>query len=419
MLWRFGAGVLGGWAVIAILLVAIIGGYVCFGLAVSHRMSSVMELGAIASGVAFLGVVFSFTVVRNRLQSHPIMRLVPGARDVATALMRRLALITLIALPPAVAMHALARTNITLRLDVSALLHEVPTANYLSAALYLAHVAVLTAITFGPLKVPHRFAMMPMYFGGVTAVTRGWSWFPLVTCVVLVFGYWFWRRFESQLSLSPPRRDPSAAPRPSALALWWHARQVQRIVRVHAVGGTRARISALLATQSTSPFTVVSIIAATLYLALKPGFMDSIAVLWLMALPIVVLLSMPPSIPLSRIMLLPLGAERARVGDIVAAVWARQIRTRLLTCTSAGLLLHAFFLVARMACVYSVAVFCRDLSCDAFAMEPTRAGDGFVRDGDQRLSAGHRIATPAGAVWLSVGSAVASADRTGHAGPRV
>lgn len=62
-----------------------------------------------------------------------------------------------------------------------------------------------------------------------------------------------------------------------------------------------------------------------------------------MALPIAVLLSMPPAIPLSRIMLLPLGAERARVGQIIAAVWARQIRTRLLLCLIAGLSLHAYF----------------------------------------------------------------------------
>ena len=269
MLSRFGVGVLGGWAMVAMMLAAIIGGYVCYGLAVIHRMSRVMELGAMMSGAVFFGLTLSFTVLRNELRSHPITRLAPGAREVATALMRRLALITLIALPPAIALHALVRTNITLRLDVSAVLHEVAEANYLSAALYLAHVAVLMAITFGPMKVPHRFAMMPMYLGVATAVTRGWSWFPFVTCLVLVAGYWFWRRFESQLSLSPPRRVRPEAARQSAIAQWWQARHAQRIVRAHATGGTRARIAALLATQSTSPVAVVSIIAATLYLALN------------------------------------------------------------------------------------------------------------------------------------------------------
>lgn len=85
----------------------------------------------------------------------------------------------------------------------------------------------------------------------------------------LVAGYWFWRRFESQLSLSPPRRVRPEAARQSAIAQWWQARHAQRIVRAHATGGTRARIAALLATQSTSPVAVVSIIAATLYLALN------------------------------------------------------------------------------------------------------------------------------------------------------
>ena len=343
MLWRFGVGVLGGWAMVAMMLAAIIGGYVCFGLAVAHRMSRVMELGAMMSSAVFLGLTLSFAVLRNELRSHPITRLAPGARKVATELMRRLALITLIALPPAIALHALVRTNITLRLDVSAVLHEVPIVDYLSVALYLAHVAVLMAITFGPMKVPHRFAMMPIYFGAFTAVTRGWSWFPFIACVVLVVGYWFWRRFEAQLSLSPPRRTHPETQHPNAIAQWWQARHAQRILRAHATGGTRARIAALLATQSTSPFAVVSIIAATLYLALKPGYMDTFAASWLMALPIAVLLSMPPAIPLARIMLLPLGAERAHVGQIIAAVWARQIRTRLLLCLIAGLSLHAYF----------------------------------------------------------------------------
>lgn len=349
MLWRFGAGVLGGWPMVALVLLMIIGGYVCFGLVLfnptSHfnRMSGTVEMGAIASAAAFLLAMLSITVLRNAMRWHPIARLAPNARIVITALTWRIAIIAVIALLPAFVLRAAAWVKIPATDEASASLFDIAPLGYFSAALYVLHVAVLIALTFGPLKVPLRFAFLPIQFGAFSFVTRGWSWWTLIFCAVLVVGCWFWRRFQSQLSLSPPRRIGPEAARPNAISQWRHAKHVQRIVRAHAAGSTRARVTALLATQSTSSFTVASIIAATLYLALKPGFMDTFVVSWLMALPIAVLLSMPPAIPLSRIMLLPLGAERARVGQIIAAVWARQIRTRLLICVAGGLSLHALF----------------------------------------------------------------------------
>lgn len=355
MLWRFGAGVLGGWATITMVLSMIVGSYVCFALVLfnpsSHfaRISLTVELGAMISGATFLLAAFSITVLRNAMRWHPIARLAPNARIVITALTWRIAIVAVIALVPALVLRAAAWVKVPLILDVSASLLDITPLSYLSAALYLLHVAVLTAITFGPLKVAQRFVFTPIYFGTFISSSRGWSWWPFIACAVLVILFWGLRRFEGALSLSPPRwqnRTYQTYPEePGKTTYWqrWESRRLKRAARASGSGSARKRIAALLAAQSVSSFTVVSTIAATLYLAIKPGYMDYIAVSWLMALPIAVLLSMPPAIPLSRIMLLPLGAERARVGQIIAAVWGRQIRTRLLICVIAGLLLHALF----------------------------------------------------------------------------
>lgn len=358
MLWRFGAGVLGGWATITMALLMMVGGYVCFGLVLfnptSHfkRMSATVELGAMFSAMGFLLVTFSITVLHNAMRWHPIARLAPNTRTVITALTWRIAITAAIALLPAFVLRAAGWVKIPLTLDTldaSASLYDISPLNYLSAALYLLHVAALTALTFGLFRVTQRFAFMPIYFSSFIGSSRGWSWWPFIVCAALVIFFWGWKRYHGQPYFPPPpRRDRTyqtypEEPGKTTFLQRWEARRLKRAARATGFGSTRKRVAALLAPQSISPFTVVSTMAATLYLAVKPGYMDFLAVSWLMALPIAVLLSMPPAIPLSRIMLPPLGAERARVGQIIAAVWERQIRTRLLICVSAGLLLHAFF----------------------------------------------------------------------------
>lgn len=355
MLWRFGAGVLGGWLIVLLALLMIIVSYACFGLVlfnpISHfnRTSATVELGATISSATFLLVTFSITVLHNAMRWHPIARLAPNTRTVITALTWRIAIIAVIALLPAFVLRAAAWLKIPWTLDVSASLFDITLLGYLSAALYLLHVAVLTALTFGLFQVAQRFAFMPIYFSSFIASSRGWSWWPFTACAVLVIFFWGWKRYHGQPYFPPPpRRDRTyqtypEKPGKTTFLQRWEARRLMRAARATGSGSTRKRVAALLAPQSISPFTVVSTMAATLYLAIKPGDMDVMAVSWLMALPIAVLLSMPPAIPLSRIMLLPLGAERARVGQIIAAVWERQIRTRLLICVSAGFLLHTFF----------------------------------------------------------------------------
>jgi hypothetical protein len=346
MIWRFGVGLLGGWTMIAMMLAIVAGGYVCAGFASVCHEKSHLEFGTVMSAMAFLLIVFSLTLLVKGLHAHPLARLAPGARTLAMSCLRRLAVISAIALLPAAVLRALVWEKSGTDSSLPLVLHDLQFGYVESAALYLLHVAALMAITFGPLKVPARVAGMTIYFGAMVWSRQGWSSAPAISCVVFVTIFWLWRRFETQLSLSPPpRRHASGAANPAANGLmqWWEARYLQRAARATHARSARDRIIALLATYPVTPITVFTTLIATLCLAIQPGFIYGIALSWLMAFPVAVLLAMPPAMPLARVMLLPLGAERARMGDIVAAVWARQIRTRLLICAVLGLSLHAFF----------------------------------------------------------------------------
>ena len=89
--------------------------------------------------------------------------------------------------------------------------------------------------------------------------------------------------------------------------------------------GASLRIAALLASNRQTALTLTTGAVVVFYLVLKPGFMDDLAVSWLMACPIAVLLARLSPLPLARIMRLPLGIERECLGAIMTAVWVREL----------------------------------------------------------------------------------------------
>ena len=131
LLWRFGAGVLGGWWAVVMVLLMVIGGYVCFALVLFNpttyfkRISVTVELGAIISAATFLLATFSITVLRNTLRWHPIARLAPNTHRLINAITWRIAIAATLALLPAIVLRAASWVKFPWDGDASASLFDI------------------------------------------------------------------------------------------------------------------------------------------------------------------------------------------------------------------------------------------------------------------------------------------------------
>ena len=340
-LWRFGIGLLGGRWMFVVGLVAIACGYAALTY-VSHyprmRVSftqSWVEQATLLVTVAAIAISFAVAMVPNAWRTRAVLRLAPGAGLITSALAWRLALIALVAVVPAVILRALLSMKFGPAIDATISLADVGLKDYGLAALYLGHVVVLMWITFGPLKVPTQFVALPILYGAMMWSSRSFFWLPLATCAVLVAARWFWPLLESRVGANPfwSRR---AAERGQQRARLWTGLLQRRAARASGGNAATLRIAALLATQSSVFVTMASVLALVVYTVVKPGFMDASGVMWLMAYVVVALAAKPSPIPLARVMLLPLGADRARMGQIIGSVWMRDCWMRLALGISIG-----------------------------------------------------------------------------------
>ena len=345
-LWRFAVGLLGGWWLAAIGLGAIACGYAALVYVIFNPLrfiggvKSFVETSAMLVTVAFLAMAFAPTALRGAWRDRTLLRLAPGAKWMTAALSRRLIVIALIAMVPAVILRALLSVKFAYSIDATISLADITLKGYAFAILYLAHVVVLMTITFGLLKVSTRFAFLPILYGAMQWSSAGFFWLPLATCVVLVLARVCWPTLEGWMGAKPYWAHP-AAERPKRMP-WRIARLQQRAANAAlGPGGASLRIAALLASNTQTPLVIVTGAVVVFYLVLKPGFMDDLALSWLMACPVASLLARLSPLPLARIMLLPLGVERERLGAILTAVWVRELTARMLLFAAIGLVVHA------------------------------------------------------------------------------
>ena len=122
----------------------------------------------------------------------------------------------------------------------------------------------------------------------------------------------------------------------------WRIGRLQQRAASAAAGsdGARLRIAALLATQPNAFFTTASTLAVILYMVIKPGSVYVSGLMWLLAYLVTVIAAKPSPVPLARVMLLPLGADRARMGQIIGGIWLRESWARLTVGISIGLVVH-------------------------------------------------------------------------------
>jgi len=364
-LWRLGIGLYGGWLSLAMPALAISLGYGALLYVVFNPLRAFgnpeIALHAAATVVifSFIYITFALTRVRKQWRTNPLLRLAPGAHRVTAALTWRVALIALITMVPAVILRALSQVKFGTEVGATISLADVSPQGFVFAGLYLLHVVVLVAITCGPLKAPTSFAPLAIMYGAMPWTSSNGWWMPLVTCTFLVCVTWFrrWRQIDDDAKLSWHK---TMAEQARQRTHWWRGRLQRRAAK--ATGGVAAnlRIAALLATQASALFTTTSVIALIIYMVIKPGFMDGYGASWFLAYVVAVLAAKPSPIPLARVMLLPLGADRTRIGQIMGSVWMRDGGMRLALGISIGLLVRTL---------------CWWLEWPAFLRAPFFAGD--------------------------------------------
>ena len=293
--------------------------------------------------VAFLALAFAPTALRSVWRVHTLLRLAPNAKRVQSALTHRLIVLALIASVPTIILRSVLSVKFGNSIDATVSIADVTFKNYALVTLYLAHVVALITIMFGLFKLSIQTASLPIMYGAVQWSSTGYFWLPLAACAAVVVGHFGRPKLEAWVGENPywARR---AAAKGKARPPWWIARLQQRAARAAAGSdGASLRIVALLAGEPRTLRMTLTGAVVIIYVALSAGFMNRIAVSWFLALPIAILLVQLRPLPLGRIMLLPLGVERARLGHIMTAVWARGLTSRMLIYSVLGIALHAFF----------------------------------------------------------------------------
>ena len=343
--WQFASGLLSGWLTLAMVACAMIFGWVMFVYALANPIryfgstTVKMTMAGLSVSFAFLSAIVAMIIVAREGRQHALLRLAPNVRPFIAALNLRLAFFALLCVVPAAALRALSAVKAPDSLDAMISLADVTARGFLSEAFVLVYAATLIVITFGWLRAPTRFASLPVYWGAMQWSGQRWHWLLFAACVLIVVGHRIWLRTDMAGAVRVTDTE-----RRQLLNLFerLNSWRLRRAARAIGDGSSSDRVTALLATQRSALFTLMTVLATALYITFAPGVFEVFVGGWFFAYLVVALLATPTPIPLGQVMLLPLGAERRNVGRILTSVWMRDVRFRLVLGVTVGLLLRAF-----------------------------------------------------------------------------
>ena len=346
--WQLAGGWLAGWPMLGMAATAIVLGWVMFLYLLLHPLRWYVErdryvltsVAAIAISVAFLGAILAIIIVWRQRREHGLLRLLPNAGPLIVGLNARLALVGLLCLPPAIALRPFMNAKFPNSLDSVMALSDVPMQDFLSSGLMLACTAALIVATFGWLRAPVRFAGFPLYWGAMQWSTSTWRWLPLVACVIIVIGHRIWLRTDFA-SVAP-----SQAPTPSAsgLAQLWEryrALRMRRAARLSAAGNQFAAARALIGTRPRALFTLVAVLATVFYFSVGPNAFEVSTPGWFFAFMVMGLFATPTPIPMTTILLMPIGVDRGDIGRLLMDVWMQDVHFRFVVGVICGLAVRA------------------------------------------------------------------------------
>lgn len=346
-LWRFGVGLLGSRWVTAPIVAVMTLSYAVLAFVLLHPLrllrsvQPLLDITALLAAPLFLSLAFAPAALRRAWRNRPLLQLAPDAKRMTSSLAHRLYLIALIAMIPAIILRALLWSKLGTDIYATIALSDISLQSYGLVTLYLSHVVILMAVTFGPLKVPAQFASLPIMYGAMSWHGTFWLWMPLLVCVFMVGVTWFRRWWLTD------EKTRSRWPQPFAMwsrqrTPWWTALLQRRAARATGANGVSVRVVGLLASRSSVFVTVATVLALVIYMAIAPGTFAISGLKWFLVYMMSAVVAQLSPIPLSRIILVPLGAERRRMGQIIALVWAHDLRIRIALGVSLGLVVHAF-----------------------------------------------------------------------------
>jgi hypothetical protein len=349
-LWRFGLALMGG----RTMLWMAAGAY-AFGLAYTvyvamqpglraDRNSLTLAMAAFCANGVFLMMPLAAAQLWVQQRRHPILHLTPGGDARLRALLWRIAWLAAAGFVPALVLRVFA--SAVDRSDPS--LAMIPLASveayvWRGWALYLLGIAGITLFAACRLRTPLALLAAPVQIVSFQASLRHW-WVPATAFLLLIGLPWLYRRLTAA---EPPRQlrmldenvylvtdSPSAASnrymyRISQSLARWNAFRLRRVVD----GRNGPRATALANLGANSLWTTSWL--ATLSLAAAVAVVQPVSPTWwggafnLFFGPIAALVAMPGPVMLTSAWLLPVGLDRARVGETLVTVWMRRLRARI------------------------------------------------------------------------------------------
>jgi len=353
---RFASGLLGGKWMIAMWIAAIVAAYAAlinaafFPVVVFSRDSLSIDMcGKLAVG-ATLGGVLALNYVRHTRLRFPLWQLAPASAKLTRALMAAIGILIVASAIPAIALTAYSSTRERFINAVRApnwriqefFLGEVPVHGYAAEALLLALLCALTFVVFGRPRSRINFAAVPIQIAAVMSQTSSNSWWwPIVIFVAIPIGEYIWNRWfgDRPINAKSPQLDQR---RLSPRTGWLMQRRVTKAASAFGANAQKKRFAALLVMPTEARTFVLSILLLALLLALQPSAMmtDSF-IWWIPAYSIMIVVARPTSLPVARIVLLPIAAHRKDMGTLLARTWSRDIVTRLLIACVLGTAVRA------------------------------------------------------------------------------
>lgn len=346
---RMAKGLLGGGGTLHIAMAAVVFSwsvlvYAWFRpMAIYSRGQALVSVAAMIAAVLFLACFVAIIIVTQQRQQHVLLRLVPNMNVQLSALMTRIALMAIVCFPPALLLRALAALD---RFDARRSMldtisfADVPLQGWVSASVVLVVGAIALLVTFGWLRAPMRFAMTPTYFIAAQMNSWKWQWMTLVVCVLIVIGHRIWLRTDFASVASSQASKPSAS---GSVQLWERYRtlRMRRAARMRAAGNKFAAARALIGTRPRALFTLVAVLATVFYFSVAPAVFDRPTLGWFFAFMVVALLATPTPIPMTTILVVPVGVDRGDIGRLLMDVWMQDVHFRLVVGVLCGMVVRA------------------------------------------------------------------------------
>ncbi len=348
-LWRTGIALLGGRFAAVSVGVSILVGFVAAIYVwnypvklMSRPVSSFLNAASVLSQLALLALSLATGYLWARSRTLPLLRLAPGTRSLCRALQLRIAGLTLLVFFPALILRVVLALKWPNSVYPTVGWADASRDDWLLMAAYLLYGQIFAIVAIGPLKLPPNMAWSVCFAWYSPGTLRFW-WLPIVMLLVVIGVRWLWKNINDGLDGVPQRQRmrSSSFARGAGLLSWWRSREAARASRRIGPGSAGRRVGALLSGQRVDVFSVIAIMGVVAYLAFASAFMR-FGPAWYFAYLIAALVARPTPLPFARVLLLPLGAERARMGGIIATVWMRDVHFRLLVGVGLGLFVHAF-----------------------------------------------------------------------------